>query len=113
MLMMTQIILVFGMALSPLFSFANAPSLEVTQVTRALINSPQIVLQLQKNNSSHLSDLKITTLGQGVFQYDLIFIRNCECIPSTASVRIFEDLTPTYYDAPALYSSTIKIKTGF
>ena len=89
---------------------ALTPSRDLAQVTRVLVNNPTIVNQLKKNNSDHLSDYKITALKPGVYQYDLVFTRQCECIPSTALVTIIEDMTPTYADGPIAYKATILIK---
>lgn len=36
------------------------PSRELEQITRALISNPNIVQQLNKNNSPHLSEYKAT-----------------------------------------------------
>ncbi len=110
--MKTSIILLFLASFS-VPAFADTPSAELVKVTRALINSPEIIAQLNKNNSAHLDDVKITAVDESVFQYELVFVRNCECIPSTATVKISEDLRPTQYDGSAIYKSTIEIQTGF
>ena len=89
---------------------AITPSRDLAQVPRVLVNNPAIVNQLKKNNSDHLSDYKITEIKPGVYKYDLVFIRQCECLPSTAAVTIIEDMTPTYSDGPIAYKATILIK---
>lgn len=91
---------------------AMTPSRELVQVTRALVNNPSIVAQLKKNNSDHLSDYKIKAIKQGVYQYELVFKRQCECMPSTATVTIIEDLTPTYSDGAIKYQSSVAIQNG-
>lgn len=91
-------------------AFAARPSAETHQVTRALLNNPDIVEKLQKNNSTNLFDLEISQERRGVNHYLLKFNRACFCLPSTAIVKIREDLTPTYRDGPIEYSSSIEIK---
>jgi hypothetical protein len=100
-------------SVTSLSAFAGAPSQELAQVTRALVNNPDLVSQLKANNSANLADVKISQVRPGVIQYDLVFNRQCECVPSTASVSIVEDLTPTYADGSIEYTSSIKIKSGF
>lgn len=97
-------------ALLSVSAFAAQPSQETFQVTRALVNNPKIVTQLQANNSANLVDMQITLVKPGIFQYNLVFNRQCKCAPSTAYVKILEDLTPTYYDGPIKYTSSITIK---
>lgn len=94
-------------------ALAARPVDETSKVVRALVNNPEIVQQLKQNNSPHLEDVQISTVKSGVFQYRLVFTRQCECIPSTATVSILEDWTPTYSDGPIQYASSIEIKTGF
>ena len=97
-------------ALLSLSAFASAPSQGTAQIVRALVNNAEIVRQLKANNSDTLSDVQISEVRQGVFQYNLVFNRSCECSPSTATVSILEDLTPTYADGPINYTSSIFIK---
>lgn len=105
--------LVLAVAVSALCVFAKEPSRELMQVTRALVSNPDIVQQLSKNNSSNLSDYKVTAIAQGFYKYELVFTRKCHCIPSTANVTIMEDMTPTYADGAPKYKATIRIKSGF
>lgn len=98
------------LSLTTISSFAAQPSAETQQVTRALLNNAEIVEKLQKNNSTNLFDLQITEEKQGVNHYLLKFNRACFCLPSTAIVKIREDMTPTYRDGPIEYSSSIEIK---
>jgi hypothetical protein len=93
-------------------TFAAPPSPELRQVTRALLNNVDIVEKLQKNNSTNLFEVEITEEKQGVNHYLLKFNRDCFCLPSTAIVKIREDMTPTYRDGPIEYSSSIEIKDG-
>ncbi|MDH4467362.1 MAG: hypothetical protein QE271_04825 [Bacteriovoracaceae bacterium] len=97
--------------LLPLSVFAEVPAIETTKIARALINNPKIVSQLKANNSDYLNDAQITEVKPGVFEYTLVFTRQCFCEPSTATVSILEDLTPTYAHGPIKYSSSMKIKT--
>jgi hypothetical protein len=108
-----KMILALCAVLVSMSAFAAAPSQETAQVARALINNTDIVKQLKDNGSANLVDLQITQVKQGVFQYNLVFNRQCECVPSTATVSILEDLTPTYADGPIKYTSSISIKSGF
>ena len=94
-------------------ALAYSPNHETTQITRALINNPSLVQKLKANNSTNLVDVEITETKPGVFQYTLVFNRQCECIPSTATLHILEDLTQTYADGPIKYTTSISIKTGF
>lgn len=94
-------------------ALAASPNEETAKVARALVNNSNIVQQLKTNNSANLVDVQITEVKPGVFQYSLVFNRQCECVPSTATVSILEDLTPTYTDGPIKYTSSIDIKTGF
>lgn len=91
-------------------ALASQPSPETLRVTRALVNSPEIVAQLHKNNSDFLTGVEITELKPSVTQFELVFERNCFCLPSIAKVSITEDLTPTHHDAPPIYKSSIVIK---
>ncbi len=91
-------------------ALAAAPSPETAQLVRALVNNADILSKLKANASDHLADLQITQIKQGVFHYNLIFNRQCECLPSTATVSILEDLTPTYVDGKIKYTSSISIK---
>lgn len=113
---MKPVIAIASIFLSASFAFsatAKQPSRELEQITRALISNPNIVQQLNKNNSPHLSEYKIQAIGQGKYKYDLVFTRKCHCIPSTANVSILEDMTPTYADGAPKYKATIKVKSGF
>jgi hypothetical protein len=69
-------------------------------------------LQLKQNNSTHLVDVQISTVSRGVFRYELVFNRQCECLPSTAYVSILEDTTPTERDGAIKYTSSIRIEAG-
>ncbi|MES3039087.1 MAG: hypothetical protein V4736_14365 [Bdellovibrionota bacterium] len=93
-------------------AIAGAPSAETARVTRALINNPGITSELKKNNSANLVDVQITEVKPGISQYNLVFVRQCECIPSTAKVSIFEDITPTFADGAIKYSTSIEINSG-
>ena len=95
-----------------LSAFAGVPSQETAQVVRVLVNNADIVSQLKANNSDTLSDIQIDQVKRGVNQYTLVFNRSCFCLPSTATVSILEDLTPTYVDGPIKYTSSISIKNG-
>jgi hypothetical protein len=88
---------------------AEVPTRETMQVARVLINSPEIVQKLKANISEHLTNFEVKELERGVLRYNLRFVRQCECLPSTAEVTIIEDLRPTEIDAPAKYTSSIKI----
>lgn len=110
---MNSIFSILSLFLSASIAFSaptKQPSRELEQITRALISNPNIVQQLNKNNSPHLSEYKIQAVGQGKYKYDLVFARKCHCIPSTAFVSIMEDMTPTYADGAPRYKATIKIK---
>jgi hypothetical protein len=93
-------------------TLASQPSAELRQVTRALINSPDIMAKLKQNGSFGLSDIQITEPTHGINKYVLIFSRECNCVPSTATVNITEDMTPTYADGSPKYESSITIKKG-
>lgn len=108
---MLKLVLAIGFTVASVF--AKEPNRELMQITRALINNPDIIQKLNKNNSSNLSEYKVTAIAQGVYKYDLVFTRKCHCIPSTANVSIIEDMTPTYADGAPKYKSTIRIKSGF
>lgn len=82
---------------------------EATTVARLLVNNPQVVAQLKKNNSTHLEDMKAEQVKQGVVKYTLTFIRSCHCMPSTATVTIVEDMTPTYRDGSPEYVAKVVI----
>ncbi len=99
-------------ALMPIKALAEVPSREAIQIARILINSPEIVTQLKANFSDHLAKIEIKEQERHVIRYHLRFVRQCECIPSTAEVTIIEDLRPTEVDGPAKYSSSIKITSG-
>src|SRR4051812_39695117 len=88
------------------------PTQEMRQMTRALINNVDIVKQLKENETSFMGQFKMTEVKQGVFQYDFVFSRSCECMPATATVSILEDMTPTYSDGAPEYKSSIQIKGG-
>jgi len=91
-------------------AFAAPPSAETHQVTRALLNNSDIVEKLQENNSTNLIDVEISQEKPGVNNYRLLFNRACFCLPSSALVRIREDMTPTYRDGPIEYRSSIEIR---
>jgi len=95
-------------SLTATFALAETPSRELMQITRALISNPNIVQQLNKNNSPHLSEYKVKAIGQGVYKYDLVFVRKCHCLPSVAKVSIIEDMTPTYADGAPKYKSSVR-----
>jgi hypothetical protein len=105
---MKKLILAALLASAP--AFAEQPSPELRQVTRALLNNVDIVEKLQKNNSTNLFEVEISEEKRGVNHYLLKFNRDCFCLPSTAIVKIREDMTPTYRDGPIEYSSSIEIK---
>ncbi len=87
---------------------SNSP--EATLVARLLVNNPDVVAQLRNNNSSHLKEWNSERVKQGVNKYTLTFERRCFCKPSTATVTIVEDLTPTYADGAPEYTSQVVIK---
>lgn len=92
---------------------AAQPSDQTMRVARILSSNPEIAQKLGNNISTHLVNVEMKEVKPGVFDYKLVFIRSCECIPSTATVTVLEDLTPTYADGPIEYSWDIEIKTGF
>lgn len=108
-----KLLVVTLLTLSSWVSLAAEPSRELAQITRALISNPNIVQQLNQNNSTQLFEYKVKAISPGIYKYDLVFKRQCHCIPSTANVTIMEDMTPTYADGAPKYKATIRIKTGF
>jgi len=102
--------LVIAFSVSALCTFAKEPSRELMQITRALVSNPDIVQQLNKNISSNLSEYKVAAIAQGVYKYELVFTRKCHCLPSTANVRIIEDMTPTYADGAPKYKASVQIR---
>jgi len=100
------------LALVSFSALALEPSEEAKQVARALVNSPNIAQKLKAQNLDDLEDVKITKVNDGVVKYDLIFGRQCECYPATASVTIIETFNLNIPDASAEYTSTIDIKVS-
>ena len=109
---MKNLITLLVLVLTSISALAVMPSRELSQISRVLVNNPTIVDQLNKNNSAHLADYKITSPKYGVYQYDLVFKRQCLCLPSTALVTVIEDLTPTFADGAIKYQVTVTIKAG-
>jgi hypothetical protein len=86
---------------------AATPSDQTAKVVRALVNNPNIVSQLKASGADHLTDLQIKETKPGIFQYNLVFERICHCAPLKSTVRILEDVTPTYADGLIKYESSI------
>jgi hypothetical protein len=105
-----RILFVAGSLFAAFSSFAVEPSLEMVQVTRALMNCPDVAHQLKANSSTNLTNYEIKTSKEGVNEYRLTFTRTCRCLPETAIVKIYEDLRPTRNDGAPVYRSSVEIE---
>jgi hypothetical protein len=105
-----RVFIVAGSLFAALSSFAVEPSLEMVQVTRALMNSPDVAHQLKANFSTTLTNYEIKTSKEGVNEYVLTFSRSCFCLPATATVKIFEDMRPTQHDGAPIYRHAVEIQ---
>jgi hypothetical protein len=102
---------VFSVLVTALIStaaMADQPSEQMRDVTRALINNSGLVAQLDKRGTEFMTDVKVTMVQQGKYQYDLVFGRQCECPPLYGKVSIFEDRTPSFADGPFEYKISIE-----
>jgi hypothetical protein len=94
--------------MSSSFSWAVAPSKEMSQVVRALVRNPNISVELKSNNITDLIGYEISEVSSGVNKYNLSFERGeCECSAAFAQVEIIEDMTPTYRDGVPVYTSSV------
>jgi hypothetical protein len=106
-------LILFSLATIASFSvFAVQPAAETKALVKALLNSPNVVNQLQVNHIDTLNVMTVTAISDGITQYDLVFNRSCECLPATATVKIVEDLTPTWRDGLPKYDSKVDISKG-
>ncbi len=88
----------------------NQASEEVRLVSRLLLNNPNLVSKLKEQSLTSLVSWEVKQIEQGITETKMVFTINCYCLPKTAYVTIFEDLTPTYRDASAIYKATVDIK---
>ncbi len=87
--------------------FAAQPSSETQRIAKVLLASPQVISQLNAQYTDTLTDIQITSKEAGVTDYVLTFKRSCFCMEQTATVKVNEDLRPTFADGPPIYNSTV------
>ncbi|MGE3681560.1 MAG: hypothetical protein AB7G93_07510 [Bdellovibrionales bacterium] len=96
------------MVLAP-YAFASAPTADAQNVARLLIHNPDVASQLSQANTDRMTDLQAVEVERGVTDYTMVFERSCHCIPATATVKIREDIRPTFADGAPEYTVSVEI----